>query len=97
MNTQPSSAPVASMPSSMPSSTRCGWSARICRSLNVPGSDSSALQMAYFGVATWAATSSHFRPVGNPAPPMPRSPLSASTAVTWPGGRAPDSTSRSTP
>ena len=68
----------------MPSSTRCGWSARICRSLNVPGSDSSALQMAYFGVAACAATSSHFRPVGNPAPPMPRSPLSASAAVTWP-------------
>ncbi len=35
------------MPSSSPSSTRCGWVARICWSLNVPGSDSSALQMAY--------------------------------------------------
>ena len=42
------------MPSSSPSSTRCGCSARIWRSLNVPGSDSSALQIAYFGVGLLA-------------------------------------------
>ena len=47
MNTQPCSAPTTAMPSSRPSSTRCGWVARIWRSLNVPGSDSSALQIAY--------------------------------------------------
>ena len=65
MNTQPSSAPTATMPSSMPSSTRCGWVARISRSLNVPGSDSSALQITYFGLVSCAATRSHLRPVGN--------------------------------
>ena len=65
--------------------------------MNVPGSDSSALQIAYFGVAACAATISHLRPVGKPAPPMPRSPLSASAAVTWPAFSAPESTSRSTP
>ena len=47
MKIQPCSAPDASMPASMPSITRCGCSARIWRSLNVPGSDSSALQIAY--------------------------------------------------
>ena len=51
-------------------------------SLNVPGSDSSALQITYLGVASWAATRSHLRPAGNPAPPMPRSPLSLSAAMT---------------
>src|SRR5690349_2731719 len=81
MNTQPSSAPTASMPSSMPSSTRCGWVARISRSLNVPGSDSSALQITYVGVFSWAATRSHLRPVGKPAPPMPRRPLSFRAAM----------------
>ena len=49
MNIQPCSTPIASIPASMPSITRCGCSARIWRSLNVPGSDSSALQIAYFG------------------------------------------------
>ena len=38
------------MPSSSPSSTRCGCSARIWRSLNVPGSDSSALQIDVLGL-----------------------------------------------
>ena len=37
MKTQPSSEPVTSIPSIMPSSTRCGCSARIWRSLKVPG------------------------------------------------------------
>ncbi len=82
MNTQPSSAPTAAIPSSRPSSTRCGCSARICRSLNVPGSDSSALQITYFGVAACAATSPHFRPAGKPAPPIPRSPESCSAVMT---------------
>ena len=55
----------------MPSSTRCGCSARIWRSLKVPGSDSSALQIVYCGCGSWPATISHFWPVGKPAPPMP--------------------------
>ena len=39
--------------------------------MNVPGSDSSALQIVYFGWGSWLATISHFWPVGKPAPPMP--------------------------
>ena len=84
------------MPSSSPSSTRYGWVARISRSLNVPGSDSSALQITYLGVASCAATRSHLRPVGKPAPPMPRSPASLSAAMMLAGSRSPASTERST-
>ncbi len=46
------------------------------RSLNVPGSPSSALQMTYFWSAFSAAQKPHFMPVGKPAPPRPMSPLS---------------------
>ena len=81
MNTQPCSAPIASIPASIPSITRWGCSARIWRSLNVPGSDSSALQMTYLGSASWPATISHLEPVGNPAPPIPRSPASRSVPI----------------
>ena len=82
MKIQPSSTPVTSIPIIRPSITRCGCSAMIWRSLNVPGSDSSALQIAYFGVASWSATSCHLRPVGKPAPPMPRRPESVTAAMT---------------
>ncbi len=58
----------------MPSITRCGSSSRITRSLKAPGSLSSALQTTYLGVAGSLPTSSHLRPVGKPAPPMPRRP-----------------------
>jgi hypothetical protein len=44
------------------------------RSMNAPGSPSSALQMMYFGVAFSAAVSFHLRPVGKPAPPAPAQP-----------------------
>ncbi len=43
------------------------------RSLQVPGSLSSALMMTYFGLGEVRGTKLHFRPVGNPAPPRPRS------------------------
>ena len=43
-------------------------------SLNVPGSLSSALQTMYFGFGDFWSTKPHFIPVGNPAPPRPRSP-----------------------
>ncbi len=41
------------------------------RSLKVPGSPSSALQMMYFWSAFSAAQKFHFMPVGKPAPPRP--------------------------
>ncbi len=46
------------------------------RSLNVPGSPSAALTMTVDGASgEWlAATVSHLRPVGKPAPPRPRRP-----------------------
>jgi hypothetical protein len=42
--------------------------------LNVPGSLSSALHAMYFGFGVSFRTNCHFMPVGNPAPPRPRSP-----------------------
>ena len=64
--------------------------------MNVPGSDSSALQTVYFGVGVWAATISHFWPVGKPAPPMPFSSDSFSVATIASACRSPASTRRST-
>jgi hypothetical protein len=81
MNTQPCSAPTQRMACSIPSTIRCDCSARIWRSLNVPGSASSALQITYFGPSCWPRTMSHFTPVGNPAPPMPFTPASLSTGT----------------
>ena len=51
------------------------------RSLIVPGSLSSALQTMYLSGPGWLRTSSHFMPVGNPAPPRPRRPLALSVAI----------------
>ena len=48
----------------MPSSTRCGSLSRTLRSMNAPGSPSSALQITYFGAPGALATVFHFRPVG---------------------------------
>jgi len=42
------------------------------RSLQLPGSDSSALQITYFGFGESFGTKDHFIPVGKPAPPRPR-------------------------
>src|SRR4029453_10457469 len=44
------------------------------RSLNVPGSDSSALQITYFSSPGAFAAPSHLTPVGNAAPPRPTRP-----------------------
>ena len=41
-------------------------------SLQVPGSDSSALTTRYFGLGLSCGTKDHFMPVGKPAPPRPR-------------------------
>src|SRR5664279_1135620 len=54
----------------MPSSTRCGSLSSTARSMKAPGSPSSPLQMTYLVSPGWARPSSHFRPVGKPAPPQ---------------------------
>ncbi len=59
-----------------------GSSSMSTRSLNVPGSDSSALQTAKCGCAACAATADHFRPVGKAAPPRPTSFASLSSLIT---------------
>ncbi len=51
------------------------------RSLKVPGSDSSALQMMYFWSAFTVAAPSPLMPVGKAAPPRPTSPEAFSSAT----------------
>ena len=57
------------------------------RSLNVPGSDSSALHTKYLGPEA-VATARHLRPVGNAAPPRPTSPDASISPITQSGPRA---------
>ena len=57
-----------------PSNSRCGLRSSSTWSLKVPGSLSSALTHRYFGFGLSLGTKDHFRPVGKPAPPRPRSP-----------------------
>src|SRR5215831_6245092 len=64
-----------------PSSNRCGTSAITWRSLNAPGSDSSALTTRYFGFGLARSISDAFRPIGKPAPPRPRSVAACSSAI----------------
>ena len=78
----PRDAPTANPSIVIASSSANGSSSRITRSLNVPGSDSSALQTTYFGVAGWAATAAHLRPVGNAAPPRPTSFAAVTASMT---------------
>ena len=65
-------APRAWQVMATPSSSRWGSFSRMYRSLNVPGSDSSAFTARYFGLGLSLGTKLHFSPVGNPAPPRPR-------------------------
>ncbi len=95
----PSSAPTTQAPSTMASISRWGSSSRIMRSLKVPGSLSSALQITYLGPPAALAVKSHFMPVGKPAPPMPRRPeaFRVSTVSVRPAAASPPSRRRSTP
>lgn len=52
--------------------------------MNVPGSPSAALTTTEVGAVndSLPSTVCHFTPVGNPAPPRPRSPAALMTAMT---------------
>src|SRR5208337_3349856 len=67
-------APIALAPMSIPSRTTWGSPSIMLLSMNAPGSPSSPLQRIHFWSALTFALTSHFTPVGNPAPPLPLSP-----------------------
>ncbi len=54
-------------------------------SLQVPGSDSSALTTRYLGLGLSCGMNDHFMPVGKPAPPRPRRPESLTAVMTSSG------------
>src|ERR1700726_2741226 len=62
------------------STSAYGSASMSTRSLNVPGSDSSALHTTYLGRTGLAATASHLMCVGNAAPPRPSSDTRPPTA-----------------
>ena len=64
----------------MPSMSMCGLLVMSSRSLNVPGSDSSALQTRYLSIVPLGMNDA-FLPIEKPAPPRPRRP-DATSSVT---------------
>jgi len=77
-------APAAIAPITIPSISRCGFFCISRRSLNVPGSDSSALQQRYLSIVPLGMKLA-FLPIENPAPPRPLSPDSSSSCSTSSG------------
>jgi hypothetical protein len=77
-------APAAIPPIATPSTSPCGFLNINSRSLNVPGSDSSALQQRYLAISPFGKKLAFF-PVGKPAPPRPRSPLASSSSTSASG------------
>ena len=68
-----------------PSTRKCGVVISSGMSLQVPGSDSSALMTRYFGFVEVWSMNDHLVPVGKPAPPRPRRPESLISAITSSG------------
>ena len=65
----------------IPSISRCGFFCISSRSLNVPGSDSSALQTRYLSISP-LGMKDILRPIAKPAPPRPRTPLASISSST---------------
>ena len=95
MKTMPLDAPVANPAMMQPSMSVKGSDSRIVLSLKAPGSPSSALHRMYFSEAGLPARNPHFTPVGNAAPPRPRSPESLTSWSTRSGSSS--QTARSNP
>ncbi len=77
-------APAASAAIAIPSISWWGFFWISSRSLNVPGSDSSALQHRYLSMSPRGRNEA-FLPIENPAPPRPRRPDSSSSFSTSSG------------
>ena len=83
MYTKPCFAPMARAAITMPSRTACGSLSMMLRSMNAPGSPSSALQTTMGSTPRWMAACrhvAHLTPVGKPPPPRPRRPESL---ISW--------------